>query len=340
MKISKTELIKALDIVKPGLATSDNIDQGTSFAFMENRIVTYNDSVSISTPFQSDVIGAVSAKELYVLLNKIDKKIDNINIRQDNGELLIGIGKGESAGIKLVEDIQLPLDEVNTKHHWKKIPSDLIKALLFCSFSTTKDLSKPLLTCVHVKNDIVESTDNKRGTDYKLKSEVNGEFLIPVDSIKHLRNFNPTKYSLTDSWVSFLAENKTIFSCRILKEKFPNISSIMDVTGKKMKFPDGIVDAIDKAVIFCEEEESLAGTMVDIKLTKNLIIIKGENGVGHYTKKTKIKYIGDTFMFSVSSKFFTDMLKITDTCYLDKDNHKIKFSCDSWNHMFRLTPEK
>ena len=340
MKISKTELIKALDIVKPGLSTSDNIEQSTSFAFMEDRIVTYNDSISISTLFKSGVTGAVSAKEIYTLLNKISNKTDNINLRQEDNELLIGIGKGESAGIKLEKEIQLPLNEINTEHIWKKIPKNLIEALLFCSFSTTKDLSKPLLTCIHVKNDMVESTDNKRATNYKLNGKIFGEFLIPVDSVKFLRNFNAIKYSLTDSWVSFLADNNAIFSCRVFNEKFPNISGVMDIVGKKMKFPEELIDAIDKAVIFCENDDSLSGAMVDITLMKNLIIIKGIGKVGHYTKKTKIKYIGDSFTFSVSSKFFIDMLKVTDSCHIDKENKKIKFSFGNWNHMFRLMSEE
>jgi len=50
MKINKNELKNALEIVKPGLANKEIIDQSTSFAFMNDCIVTYNDEISVSHP--------------------------------------------------------------------------------------------------------------------------------------------------------------------------------------------------------------------------------------------------------------------------------------------------
>ena len=49
MKINKKELQEALERVKPGLASRELIEQSTSFAFMRDRVVTYNDEISIST---------------------------------------------------------------------------------------------------------------------------------------------------------------------------------------------------------------------------------------------------------------------------------------------------
>ena len=50
MKINKSELQEALAKVKPGLASKDLIEQATSFAFMDGRVVTYNDEMFPSSP--------------------------------------------------------------------------------------------------------------------------------------------------------------------------------------------------------------------------------------------------------------------------------------------------
>ena len=72
MKINKVELQEALEKVKPGLASRELIEQSTSFAFMGDRVVTYNDEISISHPVKNlDVTGAVKAQTLYAFLNKI-----------------------------------------------------------------------------------------------------------------------------------------------------------------------------------------------------------------------------------------------------------------------------
>jgi hypothetical protein len=70
--MKKTDLIKALEAVKPGLANKEMIEQSTSFAFMEDRVVTYNDEISISHPLKGiPIVGAIKADELYAFLSKV-----------------------------------------------------------------------------------------------------------------------------------------------------------------------------------------------------------------------------------------------------------------------------
>ncbi len=64
--ISKKKLQEALEIVKPGLSNNEIIEQTTSFAFIDGRVITYNDELSISCPVEElNVQGAVKAEELY-----------------------------------------------------------------------------------------------------------------------------------------------------------------------------------------------------------------------------------------------------------------------------------
>ena len=50
--MKKNDLVEALEVVKPGLANKDLIEQTTSFAFINGNVVTYNDEISISSPIE------------------------------------------------------------------------------------------------------------------------------------------------------------------------------------------------------------------------------------------------------------------------------------------------
>lgn len=337
MKISKKELINALDVIKPGLSNSeDTIDQSTSFAFIEDHIVTYNDSISISYPFETGITGAISAKELYNFLNKLSDSKDQIEIKMKKREIIINAGKEGKAGIKIDKEVKLPLDELSGKDKYKKIPSTLITGLNFCSFSTSKDNSKPLITCVHVKGDIVESTDNYRATRFIIDKKVTKEFLIPAKSVKFLNQFDAKSYAVSKSWVKFKSKEGAIFACRVFSQEYPDISGIMEVKGKKVKFPMIIKEAIERAAIFCEKEKSLSSPMIEVSLKKNIITIKGEGDIGWFKESTKTKYKGEEFSFNIASDFLLDMLKKNNTCELDKKSHRVKFTSDEWEHVVLL----
>ena len=66
--IKRAELKEALETVKPGLASKEIIEQSTSFAFMGDKVVTYNNKISMSHPVKGlDITGAVKADEMYQL---------------------------------------------------------------------------------------------------------------------------------------------------------------------------------------------------------------------------------------------------------------------------------
>ena len=62
MQINRQNLQKALEIVKPGLSNKEIIEQTTSFAFIDGKVVTYNDEISICHPVEGLTLeGAVKA---------------------------------------------------------------------------------------------------------------------------------------------------------------------------------------------------------------------------------------------------------------------------------------
>jgi len=92
MKIKKDDLKRALEIVKPGLANKEIIEQSGSFAFIEGRVVTYNDEISVSHPIKDlEITGTIRAEELYKFLGKI--KEEEIDVNCTESEIVLKCGR-------------------------------------------------------------------------------------------------------------------------------------------------------------------------------------------------------------------------------------------------------
>jgi hypothetical protein len=94
--MQRQELIDALETVKPGLAQKEIVEQSSSFAFIDGKVVTYNDEISISHPVEGlKVEGAVRAEELYQLLHRITRDEVEISQTKTNSTLRPGVRRLE-----------------------------------------------------------------------------------------------------------------------------------------------------------------------------------------------------------------------------------------------------
>jgi len=110
--VNKKEVLKAIKIVSPGLDLKGIIEQSSSFVFTQGHVTTYNDEISISTPLEMPVEGAVVAKEFTALLSKWES--DELDLKVKNGELVLR-DKDIKAGIPIESEIVLPTDFLSKK---------------------------------------------------------------------------------------------------------------------------------------------------------------------------------------------------------------------------------
>jgi DNA polymerase III sliding clamp (beta) subunit (PCNA family) len=331
--MDRKELMQALEIVKPGLASKAVIDQSTSFAFIGNRIITYNDEISISHPVEGLAIdGAVRSEELYQLLSRITK--DEIEITMSEAELLLKAGRAR-AGIVLQQEIKLPLDELGNRAKWKPLPDDFIKAADFVTPSCSKDMSRPTLTCINVRNDgIIEASDDYRITRYKIEEMPIPTFLLPGSSARILARYKPIKIAESKGWMHFKCESGTIFSCRIYEGEFPNVDKHFEVKGKKIEFPDTLVNALDRAAVFGAREHQLDDE-VTIKIMDNKINISSENDFGWFDEDVKIQYDDKGLGFIINPSFLKSILEQLSSCMIGE--RCMKFDGPNWMHVISLS---
>jgi len=161
--MEREKLLRALEAVKLGLSSKSFIEQMDCFIFTGDRVVTYNDEITVTHPLQTGITGAVRAEQLYKLLGKLPD--NRIRLKATETELLVSDGKIK-AGIPLQTEIELPLLDYSKIKGWVKIPEGFSEAVKFCLFSCARDITTPQLSCIYInkKGGTVESTDNFRLT--------------------------------------------------------------------------------------------------------------------------------------------------------------------------------
>lgn len=339
MKINKSELQEALAKVKPGLASKDLIEQATSFAFMDGRVVTYNDEISISHPVQDlDISGAVKAEALYSFLGKLKK--DEIFINKDDNQVIIQAGKAK-AGLILEQEIKLPVQEIGEIKEWKPLPEGIVQGLKFCYPSCSTDMSNPILTCVYVNGDKVQSTDSFQITEYKIKDKIPvPAFLIPSTVVRELIKYDVKEIAEGDGWMHFRTEEGTIFSCRVFGGDFPDVSKFLKVKGMDIRFPKTIIGALEKAQIFSKNQLNVDYLeIVHVEITEGNITISTKGEFGWFEEKARIQYSGAPIKFSTGVGFLMNLLKSMDTPECTLGENQIQFKDTQWTHVLAITSE-
>jgi len=337
MKINRQELVNALEVVRPGLASKEMIEQSTSFAFINERIVTYNDEISISHPVKNlNITGAIKAEELYKLLGKLTGEELEIEITET--EVLIQSEKAK-AGFSLQKEITLPLMNIEELSAWKEFPDNLSTAMLFCLFSCSKDMSHPVLTCIHLQKDgIVESCDNYRATRYEMGITLPlDNVLIPGRTVEQLLKYEVKKVAESPGWLHFKTEDETIFSCRIIEGKYITLSPIFQGQGEKITFPEKIKDILEKASVFSKRELLLNET-VSISLDDKKAYIRAEGESGWFEEEINARYSGEPITFHANPAFLQEICEKLQTCHLAEG--KIKFIGENWEHVVALQKGK
>lgn len=333
MIIQKKELQKALELVKPGLASKEMIEQSTSFAFVEEFVMTFNDEVCMSHPIKDMAIeGAIQAEELYKLLPRL--KQDEIDITQTEGEIQIKCGRTK-VGLTLQDEIKLPLDSIGKKGKWKPLHENFIEYVKMAMGSCGTDMSKPILTCVHVHKDgIIEGSDGMKIMRCELdKANPIDTFLLPARNAAHLIGLNPTHVATGKGWVHFKTKSGTVASLRIFEDEYPNTDDFMKMEGTLFTLPKSFIDILDRASIFSKRDHIL-DEAISVNIADKRIQVKAESDSGWVKEKANIRYDGDPIKFSIAPYLLMDILKQTQECEIS--DNRLKFEGQGWSYITRL----
>lgn len=330
--MKKENLQYALEVVKPGLANKEVVEQSTSFAFIDGKVVTYNDEISISHPVEGlDITGAIQAEELYQILKKIDK--EEIEISVVDNEIRLTAGKSR-AGLILHQEVKLPLEEIGAIGKWKALPDNFLKGLQFAVPSCSRDNSRPKLTCVHCSdNNYIEASDGHRISRLTLSDPLPvASFLLPADSTLKVLRLMPTKIAEGKGWIHFKTEEGTILSCRVFEEKYLELDPHVKVEGNWVTLPETIYDIVDRANIFAKRD-SVFDEEITITIEKQKLTVRSESDAGWFEEKTKIEST-DSLKFKITPILFKSIIKETQSFICS--NKALRFDGEDWFYVMAL----
>lgn len=304
MKVNRTDLLGALTLVKPGLANVEVIDQATNFVFTDGWIYTFNDEITVRTPFDMGGLKiAVPSKELLAFLSRT--VVDELNVVYEENQLKLSAARIRT-GIHAQCEIQLPFKMVEMPTAWLDLPKGFEEGILMTLGSIGKDTSQPALEGIHLDANVMESSDNYRLTIFEMEGVWDGETIIPGTSMKMLLSHNPVSYAIGEDWVHFLNEKGAIFSCRPLAGVvFPPMDAHLDVEGGCVEFPAELEQALSDAEVFINPQEEW---WVSVHVGKNQLTVKGEGDIGWLEEMVRMKYDGKPAAFKINPTYFRQIL--------------------------------
>jgi len=305
--MNRQALIDLLTTVRPGLSSKEVVELSTAFLFRKGRVITFNDEVYVSAPLPDELTEAldgiaVEAKPFYNLLLSTNSK--DVKLKVLKNELRV-TGKGFKAGVRLYKS-ERPLD-IELPTRYKKFNTAILHALDICQLTASKDMSRPLITCVHVHPEFVEATDSYRLTTFPMETGVKKPFLIPARHIPNLLAYDVLSYARQDGWLHFRNKNKVIFSCRTFEETYVDTTPAREKKGTRIQFTKKLIEILEAANVFLNDKHA-SEMYVEIKITDNKAKVRSEGSDGWFAGRVPARCAKDV-SFYINPFLLRDVLQ-------------------------------
>lgn len=311
-EIDRKEFLKAIEMIRPGITSSQAVEQFSLILFSDNRMISYNNELAISVPFETDIEGGVAASEMYELLKKI--KSSGVVLDNRGGEVVVSTEK-TTAGFKVSDDVEIPdlgIDDMSADD-WFPLPDNFMEAVGFCLFSAATDIGKGVFTCLNATGSKIESCDNFRLTRFELKDELAQPILLPRSAASILVNYAPVEagYSSAESWVHFRSEDGITFSTRTMDGEYPDLDNIIQMEGDEVEFSADTKDTLGRAEIFASGDDDQF-KKVHMEIKKGAAICRAEGPQGWIEERMAISYKGKkAIKFDVTPSFLVQIIDKT-----------------------------
>lgn len=331
MKILRSALLKALEIVRPATSSSA-MKNSDCFIFNNTCITAYNGKMQIDTPIEGlDFEGAVKAAEFQGILEKFKK--DEVTITVNGNELLIVCGQAK-AGIRLLDNVQPSIKTIGKK--WSPLPENFNEALPYAIKACGKDNSRPLLTCVHINEaGFVEGSDGFGISRKYLTGKLPvGTFLIKSDEAAIVAKLQPVEVSASPSVVYFKNAEGTIASCAIFAEdKYVSTEAILNKKGSLLALPKNIIEMMNQAKVFAKRKEAFDEN-IGITINNGRFTLRSESEHGWFEESTLTRYNGPVVSFSISPYLLRSIMVEGAKCSLA--GNTLKFEGEDWVYVALL----
>jgi hypothetical protein len=343
--MKRLELVNALKAIMPGIDRQEIMTGTDSVVFENDWIRSFNEEVSVAYPFESKLLCAVRAEELYKVLNKMTDDEIKLTLAEDETHL-IAEGKKTKLKMRALEETErirrrmnvLGLDKLSPED----VPKDLMEGIELCSYSASKDSTLGVMNSVAVKEDMIAATDNYRIATYLMEEKIENDFILPLPLVINLLKFVETieQLQVTSSWIHFVTDKDTIISSRRYAGDFP-WARVRQVAfglfeGEKETYtlPEGLEESLGRAEILSSSEQADYVEYVTLSQEKDTLLIRGKRSVGEIEENIPWgkAQMPSNIRLLISPDFLRKILPITRDFSLDSQNKIALFHTEKFNN--------
>jgi len=344
MKLDREELLKVLAAVRPGIAKKEIILQATHIIFTGDAVATYNDSICIIHPYETDFQCSVQGEEFYKALESINEKeveiiVEEKQVRIKSRRTKAGLSTLVGEKEKVEGMIQNLREKTSVKRFWRKLPGDFVQGVFLCMFSTSKDMTKGVRCCVATRNNEIFSTDNLRLSKYVMNGSMDS-VLIPSKTAVELVKYDLTRYGVSEGWTHFLTKDNVMFNCRTMAGDYPfdAINRFFRPPEEEIILPKELQDAMKAAAVFAAGDVDIA-KMIEVKIKGNKITCKSEKERGWMEKELDVEGDVDDVVFYINPIFMAQILEKSTSLFLIQKEEfpdKAVFTNATFQHIVAL----
>lgn len=315
MKIEKTAFINAMRKTLPGVEKGSSIIDGAdTFVFSNKAIHTYNDSISVSVPFDTGLTGAVKSTDFFKLISKLNS--EDLDIEFLEGAFKVKSGLVEAEMTNVANNLAGYISTLNIETiKWKPIPAGFFEAIRLCKISCNKAPQRGIF----VEKNYMLSTDVSRINHHILSAEME-RFWIDDPAVSELMKLDGLEgYAVNESWVNFRGSDGTVFSIKRKDDASYPVTKILSLIEGHQKtdadmeneLPEGLYAVADRVATLSTELDGLSA--IKMTINRDNVEFFSERTAGKIKEKMNLKtpfkqpisvslWVDPSFLIEISRK--------------------------------------
>ena len=266
MQVKRKELIDALEICEPALATANRAIEMGHYWFADNQISAFNGHLTITAPFELEVEGGVP----HTFLDWLGKVSgDQVTLKPESNALAVTSGRSRYSFPLLDPERRIkPLSrrEPSTMREPLSLSSEIVEGLsrVIISHDSKSAVPAKMGVFLHSASDSLElySTDDFTLAEQTLDPQgwhlfdntLSDFIVVPISFIRQLFKHLPLGgrdcLHLTANAISFTTKGITVTGNLIACEKMPDFPRIIDgFAGAEIAVPAELEQALDRVAI-------------------------------------------------------------------------------------------
>ncbi|MHA1591478.1 MAG: hypothetical protein ACTSUP_03305 [Candidatus Heimdallarchaeaceae archaeon] len=345
MKVNRKNLVNCLKKVFPVLVSNPIVPEYGFFHIQNDLIWSTDGEVIIISPLQekTGIECSVPGISFLHLLESLKK--DDIEIKQDAGQLHVMSGKKVKASFAVFEVGEMPQIHVTSKI--VSVPEELsrfVEGAGFCRFVVSKDRTAGALCGVRVQEGKMFASDRYRILRYILsKSFSDISCTLPLKFVDILVKYKKEIKTVAHAEdVMFIAklEDGTTISSSLLSGEYRDVEEFFPCSEvfQEVKFGKDIGEILDRHIEFLREIHSL-DKEIEVNIQKDICVLVTEAGtLGDLKEEMSASCTDKEVKFTMNPLLLKDLVKICPTFKYFPEEEVILFEKDELSCVIKITP--